>query len=132
MGDTRRQREAKVERTFSPLYALVEQLRTGEVDAVRGYPVLECWGEFMRADQVLNEVRRCFDRISPHADWAAFDAVGRRLGNGTPITDDDVETLFNTIKMAESVYRSTSLDFLRSMIRTEQIAIELDAMKEAA
>lgn len=132
MGDSRRQREAKVERTFKPLYRLVEQLRTGEVDAVRGHPVLEAWGEFMRVDQTLAEVRRCFDRLAPHADWSAFDAVGKRLGAGVPITEDDVETLHNTIQQAEAVYRTAPLDYLRSMIRTEQIAIELDAMREAA
>ena len=132
MGDTRREREAKVSRTFGPLYALVAQLETGEVDAVRGHPVIEAWGEYMRVDQVLAEVRRCFDRIAPHADWRAFDAVGKRLGNGVPITEDDVETLRNTIKQAEAVYRTTPLDYLKAMIRTELIAIELDAIREAA
>ncbi len=127
MGDTRRERDAKVWRTFGPLYKLVRDLREGDVDAIKGEPVLVAWGEYMSIAHTLTGFSGCFKRIAPEADLSIFDKLAKRLHNGAPITEDDVNQLEQALQLIEKIYRATPLSQLKQAILTEQIAIELDA-----
>ncbi len=130
MGDTRREREGKVRRTFGPLYQLAESIRADAVDAVQGYPVLRAWGEYMNAGHTLSAFGGTMARVAPDLDLSIFDKVAVKLNAGTPITEDEAYRLFCAVRMCESVYRVTPLQKLRSALLTEQLAIELDEIQQ--
>lgn len=128
MGDSRKEREAKVRRTFGPLYQLVKDLRQGEIDAIKGEPVLIAWGEYMSIAHTLTGFAGCFRRIAPEADLSIFDRIAARLHHGTPLTESDVDMLELALRQVEAIYRTTPLAKLKQAIMTEQIQIELDAL----
>lgn len=130
MGDTRREREAKVRRTFGPLYELAGQLRADAVDAIKGEPVLMAWGQYMSAAHTLEGFGRCFERIAPGIDFDVFAKLSKRLKNGVPIEREDVDSLILSLRKAEGVYRVTPLKDLTSAINTQMIADELEELAE--
>lgn len=136
MGDSRREREAKVQRTFGPLYSLSGEILDNAVSAIKGQPVIHAWGHWMDASDTLISFAGCFRRIAPTAQHIdVIDTVAKRLKHGTPITKSEADGLVMALRKCEAIYRCTPLSVLREAIMTEQIAIELDAlglMKEAA
>lgn len=130
MGDTRREREAKVHRTFGPLYALTSEILDNAVSAIKGQPVIHAWGHWMDAGDTLQSFGGCFERIAPAADLRIFQTIGKRLKAGAPITKAEADALVMTLRKCEAIYRCTPLKDLQAAILTEQIAIELDALNE--
>lgn len=128
MGDTRRQREAKVARTFGPLYHLVADLRADAVDSIRGEPVIVAWGHYMSAANTLTGFAGCFARIDKSADLTICARLANKLHYSTPITEAEVDALESSLRQLEAIYRRTPMSALVEAIRTEQIAIELDEM----
>ena len=126
MGDSRKQREAKVRKTFGPLYDLASQLRADAVDSIRGEPVLLAWGQYMSAAHTLDGFGRCFERIAPDVDFSIFKTISKRIGNGVPITMAEVELLILTLWNAEAVYRVTPLKDLKAAINTQMIVDEFE------
>ena len=126
MGDSRKEREGKIRRTFGPLYELAEQLRADAVDSIRGEPVLLAWGQYMSAAHTLDGFGRCFERIAPDMDFSIFKTVSKRIGNGVPITMGEVELLILCLRNAEAVYRITQLKDLKAAINTQMIIDELE------
>lgn len=129
-GDTRREREAKVNRTFGPMYHLTNEILDNAVSAIKGRPVLLAWGHWMDAGDTLMSFGGCFARIAPEADVRIFDTIGKRLKAGTPITKAEADALIIGLRKCEAIYRCTPLKDLQAAILTEQIAIELDALNE--
>ena len=128
MGDTRRQRESKIFRTFGPLFQLCKDMREGYVDAIHGECVVKAWGEYMPLAETLIEVANCLERITPEADFEAMRKVGRRIHHGMPLTVEDVDALESCLKRGVEAYRYAPLSVIRSAINTELIAIELAAI----
>lgn len=130
MGDSRREREAKVQRTFQPLYRLAGDILQDSVDAIKGEPVLIAWGQYMSAAHTLTGFGSCFARIAPQADLSIFDKLAAKLHHGAPVTKAEADALIIALRKCEAIYRCTPLKDLRAAILTEQIAIELDALNE--
>lgn len=128
MGDSRREREAKVKRTFGPIYHLAGEILDNAVSAIKGQPVIEAWGHWMDAGDTLESFGDCFRRVAPAADLGIFATIGKRLRAGTPITKAEADALVIALRKCEAIYRCTPLDDLRAAINTEMIAIELDAL----
>lgn len=126
MGDTRREREAKVRRTFGPLRKMVADLRADQIDAIKGVPVLHAWDEWMDIGDALDGWHGCFSRIMPGENLDVFLRVGKRLKYGTPLTMDDVNALEEALDKCERKYRETPMPELKSAISTAQIAWELE------
>lgn len=128
MGDSRLEREAKVRRTFDPLYRLAGEILDNAVSAIKGRPVVEAWGYWMDAGDTLQSFGDCFARIAPLADLRIFDTVGKRLKAGTPITKAEADALIIALRKCEAIYRCTPLNELKAAINTEMIAIEIEAL----
>ena len=129
MGDTRREREGKVYRTFTPMYALSSEILDNAVSAIKGQPVLYAWGHWMDAGDTLISFGDTFRRIAPdsrHLD--VFATVGKKLKHGTPITKAEADALIVGLRKCEAIYRCTPVSVLRAAINTEMIAIELDEL----
>ena len=129
MGDTRREREGKIRRTFGPLYALSSEILDNAVSAIKGQPVSHAWGHWMDAGDTLISFGDTFRRIAPesrHLD--VFATVGKRLKAGVPITKAEADALVVGLRKCEAIYRCTPLVELRAAINTEMIAIEFEAM----
>ncbi len=128
MGDSRAQREAKVKRTFGPIYELAGQIRGDAVDSIRGEPVLKAWGQYMSAAHTLEGFGRCFERIAPEEDLSAFAKVSKKLHVGMPIELAEVDSLILALRRCEAIYRVTPLKDLQAAIRTQMIADELEEL----
>ncbi len=127
MGDTRRQREAKVFRTFDPLKKLSAQMRANDVDCVRGEPIIpEFDGQWTPAGDALIVVGRALGRLPEFGGLKTMVSIGKKLKAGTPITIDELDKLDAELAHAENAYRWATRAQLKSVILTEQIAIELE------
>lgn len=131
MGDTRREREGKIVRTFGPLLKLCSDMREGYVDSIAGECVVQAWNEYMPLAETLIEVANCLSRIAPEVDFEPMRKIGKRLHHGMPLTESDVDTLEACIRNGIAIYRRTPLAEIRNAIRTEMIAIELSALEAA-
>jgi hypothetical protein len=127
MGDTRREREGKVLRTFGPLYKLANDMRADAVDAVKGRPVLPAWGVYMDAADTLEAWADCFERLKTDT-LPAIRAIAKRLRHSVPVERHEVDNLILELRRCEAVYRVTPLDNLRSAINTQMIAFEFERL----
>lgn len=137
MGDTQRERLRKAAITFRPILEVIRQLRAGEVDSVRGRPVARDWlGDWMEIAPAMEGWADCWERIARHEalpiDHAAIRKVAKCLANGVPLMPEQVEACARAVQACYDAYLVLPKSVLVAHIRTEQIAIELSAMREAA
>lgn len=137
MGDTRRQRAGKLYATFKPIRELIRQLRAGEVDTVQGVPVMPEWtGGMVEVCPALEGWADCWQRIADAEGLEITSDACRRIAKslhyGKPITPEEVEAFAQEVAAQERAYGTLPLAVIRRHILTEQIAIELDQMREAA
>ncbi len=128
LGDTKRQREAKVARTFGPIYKFIRDMREDSVDCVQGYPMIWAWGEHMLAGHALIGFVGCVARLSPTLSVKPITSVAAKLDAGVPITLEEVAAMEVAVRAAEQVYRNLPIRTIKDAILTEQIAIELSQM----
>lgn len=132
MGDTRRERDGKVRSIFGPIRRMIADLKQGEVDSIRGYPIIRAWGENMDLSDSLRGMAECFTRIAPGFDAEAFELVAKRLENGVFLEVCDVERLEAALNNAEAVYRVTPLEKVKSATVSAMIARQVKEMGIAA
>lgn len=134
MGDTQRERLRKAEMTFRPILEVITQLRSGEVDCVRGRPVATDWcGDLMEISPVMEGWADCWERVSRHEgipiDIAAIKKVATCLRLDVPMQPEQVEACARAIQACYDAYLILPKSALTKHIRAEQIAIELDAIR---
>ena len=136
-GDTRRQRAGKLYATFRPIRELVKQLRSGEVDTVKGVAVMPEWaGGMVEVCPALEGWVSCWKRIAEAEGLAvtatACERVAKALHYGKPMTEQEVEAFAAEVEAQAEIYGSLPLSVIRRHILTEQLAIQIDEMGLAA
>ena len=137
MGDTRRQRAGKLFATFRPIRELVRQLRAGEVDAVKGVPIMPEWsGGMVEVCPALEGWASCWKRINAAEGLGitatACERVAKALHYGKPLTVEEVEAFAQEVEAMAGFYAVLPLSVIRRHILTEQICIQMDEMGIAA
>ena len=119
----------KVRAWLAPMREALRQLATGEVEAIRGYPVTldRRDNAYARIDHCLAGYRQLIERLLPAQETTAAARLERRLATGTPLTVADIDAVFRELAQAEDGLIHFTPAELASAARTEEIAIELEA-----
>jgi hypothetical protein len=123
---TRRQ----VEQWLFPIRAALAEIKSGEVDSLYGYAVtkLRKDDEYMRIDYCIVGWLGVLSRIVPSFDLTSMRVIGDKLASDTPLTVTEINTALRSLREAEELIVGGSLKTIKSMLLTEQIQIEIDAL----
>jgi len=116
---------------FRPIHTMFDQLRAGEVDAVRGRPVFTDWmGEICEVVPALEGWISCWQRIIDGERLAikldGLRKIAKRLDLGVIMTEEDVEAGWREVLACQRATTRIPRKTLGSYMRTEQIAIEVE------
>lgn len=121
---------------LKPIRDAFAQIRTGEVDSIRGYAVtrLNNDDDYARIDFCINGFSAMIARVMPELCIDSMNAVAKKLAAGVPLTIEEIDACTNVLKECEDRLIRISRDALIDASRVEQINIELDALglKESA
>ena len=111
-----------------PMRKAITDLRSGEVDSLRGYPVTRrlADGEYLRIDACLAGFRCMILRIIPGLDIAPLARVENKLFNGVYLTVDEIDAALRVLRRCEDLLVRVPRDRIDACVSTEQIAIELE------
>lgn len=127
---TRRQARA----WLAPMRKCFTQMQSGYSDAARGYAVtrLHEGDDYVRTDYCIAGFVGLIGRLFPELPTTHMARVQKRLAAGVLVSQSDLDGCLRECRAAEDQLITITVAHLQSAVRTEQIAIEFDAMKEAA
>ena len=113
---------------LAPIRSAFAEMRTGEVDAIRGYPVtrLHHSDDYARIDYCIAGWRGCVGRLFPGSDLSALERVEKKLDAGTPLTLAEIDESLRTLNRFEDLMTGLTRAAVKAAVLTEQIAIELE------
>ena len=122
---------------LAPIRNAFLEMRTGEVDAYRGYAITRIHhadNDFARVDHCINGFLAMFDRLAPGFDTSAMRKVSKKLENGVLIEFAEVDACFATINACEDLLITLRREELIEAANIEMINIEFErlGLKEAA
>lgn len=121
---TRRQ----MQQFIAPVREALKQMRTGEVDSIKGYPVFKDWqGEWSRIDWAMNGFVSMVRRANSALDMYIFDKLAIKLANGTVLTIPEIDMALGRLKEVESALTKVTRGRLKECVIHEQIDIEVSA-----
>lgn len=118
---------------LDPIRKCFAQMRQGEVDAIRGYAVtrLRADDDYARIDYCIAGFRGMIGRLFPDFDDGPIELIERRLANGLPLTLPEIDAAVQCLKVCEDAMVGLPRQRVMDAVMTEQIAIELDQLREA-
>lgn len=128
---------AQAQAWLAPIRAAFAEMKSGEIDAYRGYAITKIrWADedFARVDFAINGFTALLDRLDPTFDTRPMKAVSKKLANGILLTVEEIDRCFAVLKECEDLLLKFTRAQLKDAAQTEQINIELERMgiKEAA
>lgn len=130
---TRKQAQA----WLAPIRRAFVEIKSGEVDAHRGYPITRIHhadNDFARVDHCINGFVAMLNRLAPEFDTGPMERVSKKLSNGILLTVPEVDGCFTTLNDCEDLLLTFTRAQLKDAAQVEQINIEFERMgiKEAA
>ncbi len=122
---------SEVLRIFGPLHELFADLKNGEVDSVRGEPVMRDWGgEIIQVAPAMRGWCDCWGRISA-ANCVVLDLdplrkLAAKLHVGMPVTPAEVAQAEACVQATQNLFRVLPIEELRRHAVTEEIAIAME------
>ena len=115
---------------LAPMRACFAQMRSGEVDSIRGYAVtrLDQKDEYARIDFCINGFSALIDRLCPDMDTSLLHRISKALANGVPLTVAEIDRALSLLHRCEDALIERTVDEVKSAVLTEQVCIEVDAM----
>jgi len=122
---------------LAPIRKAFNEMRTGEVDAYRGYAITRIHhadNNFARVDHAINGFLALFERLAPDFDTSAMKKVSKKLEHGVLIEYHEVDACFITLNACEDLLITFKRADLIEASQTEMVNIELErlGLKEAA
>lgn len=120
-------------RTFDPVYKLLDTLKTGEIDAVQGKPVMADWdSELMEVAPALDGWISCWDRIctgeSIRMDLAPMRQLQRYLANGLMLTEAMIDAARQVTDACYTIYCSLPRRITIEYCQIEEMAIKVEEL----
>lgn len=120
-------------RTFEPVYKLFDTLKSGEIDAVQGKPVMADWdSELMEVAPALDGWICCWKRIiageSLAIDLKPMLALYRNLKYGVMLQDRHLLQAKDCTDACYQAYLRIPRGRMIEYSKTEQIQIELESL----
>lgn len=121
---------------LKPIRDAFAQMRTGEVDSIRGYAVtrLHTGDDYARIDFCINGFVGMIERVMPDLCIEPMKSVSRKLEAGVPLVIQDLETCAAILNECEDRLITITRQALIDASVTEQINIEIEqlGLKKAA
>lgn len=119
--------------TFAPIYALVNELRTGEISAADGLPIMSIWGgDQCEVCPAIEGWISCWERIVEGEglpiDIEPLRALYQHLLADELLTPEMIDAAEKVTDQCYRAYCRIPRERTISYTKTEQIAIKLDEM----
>lgn len=123
---TRRQIQA----WLAPIRRCFAEIKTGEVDSMRGYAVTRLTEKdsYARTDYCIAGFRALIDRLCPNLDYGSILRVEKKLAAGTPLTVAEIDDALSFLHRCEDALIKHTVAAVKDAVLTEQISIELDEL----
>ena len=124
---TRNQARAWLE----PIRRAMREIKTGEIDAHRGYAVTRihhCDNDVARVDHCINGFVAMIMRLDPGFDVMPLIKVSQKLEAGVLLTVAEVDRCFAVLNQCETMLLGFSRNQLKDAALAEQINIELEML----
>lgn len=127
---------AQARQWLKPIRDSFAQMRTGEVDAIRGYAVtrLHAGDDYARIDFCINGFLGLMDRLIPDLGTAPLHGVSKKLENGIPLVAEELDACAAILNECEDRLIKITRQELIDASLTEQVKIEVErlGLQEAA
>ncbi len=135
-GKTKPPTRKQAQAWLAPIRSALAQIRSGTVDAIRGYPVtrLHTGDDYARIDWCINGFVALIARLMPALDTLPMRRLAKKLELGTPIHMPDVDACTGLMHQVENALIKMPRSTLIDAALVEQINIELEriGIKNAA
>lgn len=123
---TRRQARA----WLAPIRRCFAQMKSGEVDCVRGYAVTRLHGgdDYARIDFCIAGFRALIARLCPDIGCAPLESIEKKLAAGVLLTVGEIDAALALLARSETALLRHTVAAVKSAVLSEQIDIEMDAM----
>ena len=113
---------------LAPIRRCFSEIKTGEVDAIRGYAVtrLDHNDEYARTDHCICGFRALITRLCAHLDATPLERVEKRLAAGVPLAVAEIDAALAFLRVCEDALIKHTVEEVKSAVLTEQIVIEMD------
>lgn len=113
---------------LAPMRQCLRDLRSGEVDAIRGYPVtrIDQGDDYARIDFCIAGFQSLIGRLCPQADDGSLARLQRKLANGVALTVGDIDAGLSMLHRCEDALTRLPMATIKSAVLTEMIDIEID------
>ncbi|MFA7290923.1 MAG: hypothetical protein WC023_01620 [Rhodocyclaceae bacterium] len=120
----------KVEAWLRPMRQALREMRSGEVDSIKGYAVtrLHNRDDYVRLDFCLAGFRCLINRLFPAVDTAPLLKLETRLANGVPMTVEDIDAALALLKSLEKPLMLMSAEAVSSAVMAEQVRNEMESL----
>lgn len=125
---------ARLKRWLEPIRKAFAEMRTGEMLAVKGYPVtsLHTGDDLARIDHCINGFVALINRLFPDFSTAALTSMAKKLELGILLEERDIDACDDLIDEIEERMIKLKLGQLIDAALTEQIALSFELMGETA
>lgn len=128
---------AQAKAWLAPIRKSLIEMRSGEVDAYRGYAITRIHhadNDFARIDHAINGFTALLDRLAPDLDTSALKKVSKKLEAGILLEHNEIDACFAVLNACEDRLITFRRCDLTDAANTEMVNIELERLgiKEAA
>lgn len=118
----------KAAQWLAPMRAAFQQMKTGEVDSIRGYAVtkLHHRDDYARIDFCIAGFRALISRLFPDIELSDLEKIERRLAAGVPIAYQDIDCALSILRRVEDSMVGIHQSVVTDAVLTEQIIIEVE------
>lgn len=116
---------------LAPIRKALGEIKAGEVDAVRGYPITKMHNadeDYARIDYAINGFVAMIVRLMPDFDTSPMDSLAKKLANGILLEVGEIDACFALINDCEDRLITFSRQALKEAADTEMINIELERL----
>jgi hypothetical protein len=115
---------------LAPIRDAIAEMRTGEVDAIRGYAVtrLHTGDDYARIDYCINGFLCLIERLMPDVDLAPLKTISSRLANGVPLTLELLDNSAGILNQVEDRLIKIARRELVDAANLEQMICEVERL----
>lgn len=115
---------------LAPVRCALYALRIGVVETIHGYAVTRDneHDSYARIDYCIAGFRGLIARLWPELSLAPLERVEKRLANGVPLEEKQIDDCFALLKIVETRLPTVPYQTVKSAVLTEQIDIEMSAL----
>ena len=118
----------QVEGWLFPIRNCLNEMKSGEIDAIDGLPVTRLSDDesFARVDHCIAGFVGAISRILPSYDVSPLKTLQEKLASDTPLFVSDVDSALGCLKNVGKPLIRVPWDAIKDALTTEMVAIELD------